>query len=73
MLASVKNFCTYRTNDDEMFINRMNAGDETWVYDYDIDIKVNSPQWISKYLPTSKKISSGQIKTLKITKHARPV
>jgi hypothetical protein len=42
-----------RANDDNFLKNI--TGDETWVYRYDVETKVQSSQWVSKTLPRPKK------------------
>ena len=44
-----------RANDDETFMQRIITGDESWVYGYDIETKVQSSQWIGKGSPRPKK------------------
>lgn len=40
---------------DENFLKRIITGDETWVYGYDVETKVQSSQWKSTSSPTPKK------------------
>lgn len=44
-----------QSNGDETFLQRIITGDETWVYGYDIETKVQSSQWIVKGSPRPKK------------------
>jgi DNA-binding Lrp family transcriptional regulator len=43
-----------RANDDN-FLKNIITGDETWVYGYDVEMKVQSSQWVSKMSPRLKK------------------
>jgi hypothetical protein len=43
-----------RANDDN-FLKNIITGDETWVYGYDVETKVQSSQWVSKTSPRPKK------------------
>jgi hypothetical protein len=36
-------------NADENFLKNVIKGDETWVYGYDVESKVQSSQWMEKY------------------------
>ena len=45
-----------RANDDN-FLKNIITGDETWVYGYDVETKVQSSQWMSKTSPRPKKIT----------------
>ena len=40
-----------RSNTDENFLKNVITGDETWVYDYDVETKVQSSQWVGKSSP----------------------
>jgi hypothetical protein len=44
-----------RANDDDNFLKNIITGDETWVYGYDVETKVQSSQWVSKTSPRPKK------------------
>jgi hypothetical protein len=44
-----------RANGDDNFMKNIITGDETWVYVYDVETKVQSSQWVSKTLPQPKK------------------
>jgi len=44
-----------RANDDDNFLKSIITGDETWVYGYDVETKVQSLQWVSKMSPRPKK------------------
>jgi len=44
-----------RSNADENFLKNVITCDETWVYGYDVETKVQSSQWIGKLLPRQKK------------------
>src|SRR5215475_1605402 len=44
-----------RANDDDNFLENIITGDETWVYGYDVETKVQSSQWVSKTSPRPKK------------------
>jgi histone-lysine N-methyltransferase SETMAR len=43
-----------RANNDN-FLENIITGDETWVYGYDVETKVQSSQWVSKTSPRPKK------------------
>jgi hypothetical protein len=43
-----------RANDDN-FLKNIITGDETWMYGYDVETKVQSSQWVSKTSPRPKK------------------
>ena len=43
-----------RSNADENFLKNVITGDETWVYGYDVETKVQS-QWMEKLSPRPKK------------------
>jgi len=40
-----------RSNADENFLKNVITGDETWVYCYDVETKVQSSQWMGKLSP----------------------
>jgi len=40
-----------RSNADENFLKNVITGDETWVYSYDVETKVQSSQWMGKLSP----------------------
>jgi len=42
-------------NADENFLKNIVTGDDTWVYGYDIETKVQSSQWVLKSPPDPKK------------------
>jgi len=44
-----------RSNTDENFLKNVLTGDETWVYGYDVETKVQSSQWVEKSSPRPKK------------------
>ena len=44
-----------RANEDESFLKTIITGDETWVYGYDAETKVQSSQWTGKGSPRPKK------------------
>lgn len=44
-----------RSNTDENFLKNVITGDETWVYGYDVETKVQSSQWVGKSSPRPKK------------------
>ena len=44
-----------RSNTDEIFLKNVITGDETWVYGYDVETKVQSSQWVGKSSPRPKK------------------
>jgi hypothetical protein len=43
------------TNEDENFLKRIITGDETWVYGYDVETKMQSSKWVGKNSPRPKK------------------
>jgi len=43
-----------RSNTEENFLKNVITGDETWVYGYDVETKVQSPQWVGKSSPQPK-------------------
>jgi len=43
------------SNADENFLKNVITGDETWVYGYDVETKVQSSQWMGKLSPRPKK------------------
>jgi hypothetical protein len=43
------------TSKGENFLKRIITGDETWVYGYNVETKMQSSQWVGKNLPTPKK------------------
>jgi len=43
------------SNTDENFMKNVITGDETWVYGYDVETKVQSSQWVGKSSPRPKK------------------
>jgi len=40
----------------------MSTGDETWLYGYDVETKVQSSQWMGKLSPWPKKSTSESLK-----------
>jgi hypothetical protein len=44
-----------RSNTDENVLQNVITGDETWVYGYDVETKVQSSQWVGKSSPQPKK------------------
>jgi transposase len=44
-----------RANGDDYFLKNIITGDETWVYGYDVETKVQSSQWVSKTPPRPKR------------------
>jgi hypothetical protein len=44
-----------RLNANENFLKNAITGDETWVYGYDVETKVQSSQWMGKLSPRPKK------------------
>ena len=44
-----------RSNTDENFLKDVITGDETWVYGYDVETKVQSSEWVGKSSPRPKK------------------
>jgi len=44
-----------RSNTDENFLKNVITGDETWVYGYDVETKVQSSQWVGTSSPRPKK------------------
>ena len=42
-------------NGNEKFLKNIITGDETWVYRYDVETKMQSSQWIGKGSPRPKK------------------
>jgi len=42
-------------NDNEHVLNNIITGDETWVYGYDVETKMQSSQWMGKGSPPTKK------------------
>jgi len=53
-------------NGNVNFLKNIIAGDETWVYGYDVETKVQSSQWMGKRSPRPKKarMSRSKIKVL---------
>ena len=43
------------SENDKEFLSKIITGDESWVYDYDVETKVQSSQWTSKTSPRPKK------------------
>jgi hypothetical protein len=44
-----------RASEDENFLKRIITGDETWVYGYNVETKMQSSQWVGKNSPRLKK------------------
>ena len=44
-----------RTDEDKNFLSKIITGDESWVYGYDIETKVQSSQWVNQTSPRPKK------------------
>jgi len=44
-----------RSNTDENFLENVVTGEETWVYSYDVETKVQLSQWVGKSSPQPKK------------------
>jgi hypothetical protein len=44
-----------RSNSDENVLKNVITGDETWVYGYDVETKVQSSQWVGKSSTRPKK------------------
>ena len=44
-----------RANGDDNFSKNIITGDETWVYEYDVEMEVQSSQWVSNTSPRPKK------------------
>ena len=42
-------------NGNENFLRNIISGDETWVYGYDVETKIQSSQWMGKGSPRQKK------------------
>jgi len=53
-------------NGNENFLKNIITGDETWVYGYDVETKMQSPQWMGKESsrPTKARMSRSKIKVL---------
>ena len=51
-----------RSNADENILKNVITGDETWVYGYDVETKVQSSQWLGKLSPRPKKSTSESLK-----------
>jgi hypothetical protein len=44
-----------RTSENENFLKRIITGDETWLYGYDVETKMQFSQWVGKNSPRPKK------------------
>ena len=55
LLVTVSQELFDRSNADENFLKNVITGDETWVYSYDVETKVQSSQWMGKLSPRPKK------------------
>jgi hypothetical protein len=55
-------------NNDENFQKNVTTGDETWVYGYDVETKVQLSQWVGKSSPRPNKAgqSSSNVKVMLI-------
>ena len=53
-----------RSNADENFLKNVITGDETWVYGYDVETKVQSSQWMEKLSPRPTRQSRSNAKVL---------
>jgi hypothetical protein len=42
------------TNENETFLKNVKTGDETFVYGYDVETKIQSSQWVGKGSPRTK-------------------
>jgi hypothetical protein len=42
-------------SEDDNILKRIITSDETWVYGYDVETKMQSSQWVGKNLPRPKK------------------
>ena len=47
----------HRSEEDENFLSRIITSDESWVYGYDIETKVQSSQWVGQTSPRPKKLA----------------
>ena len=56
-LVTVSQGLLDRSNTDENFLKNVIICDETWVYGYDVETKVQSSQWVGKSSPRPKKAS----------------
>jgi len=54
-----------RSNTDENFLKNVITGDETWVYGYDVETKVQSSQWVGKSSPRPKSPRALNTRSLK--------
>ena len=45
------------SENDKEFLSKIITGDESWVYGYDVETKVQSSQWTSKTTPYPKKLA----------------
>jgi len=52
-------------NTDENFLKNVITGDETWVYGYDVETKVQSSQWVGKSSPRPKSQRALNTRSLK--------
>jgi hypothetical protein len=46
-----------RASEDENFLKRIMTNNETWVYGYNMEMKMYSSQWVGKYSPRPKRCS----------------
>ena len=49
-------------NDNKNFLKNIITGDETWVYEYDVETKMQSSQWMGKGSPRPKKGTDESVK-----------
>jgi hypothetical protein len=50
-----------RASEDKNFLKRIITGDETWVYGYNVETKMESSQWVWKKFAKTKKGTVGQV------------
>ena len=50
------------SENDKEFLSKIITGDESWVYGYDMETKVQSSQWTSKTSPRPKKARQARSK-----------
>jgi len=54
-----------RSNTDDNFLKNVITGNETWVYGYDVETKVQSSQWVGKSSPRPKSPRALNTRSLK--------